>query len=92
MAKADAKEGNGRKHTPRQALPEDQEARLAAVSEAYPERKDALAYGRKLLKVQAGLRNTPAPLTTLSKEEGARVREILGIPEPERKAKETAAA
>jgi hypothetical protein len=41
----------------------------------------AVNYGRKLLKVKAGLRTTPAPRTGLTATEAEKIRKLLGIAE-----------
>lgn len=82
---------SGRKYTKRQELPEAEEAKLATVSEAFDgheKQKEAVAYGRKVLKVAAGLRATAPPQGVLDEASVARIYELLGV---ERPSKATAA-
>ncbi len=75
------------------SLPETDEAKLEAVTEAEfgAQTKLARAYGRKALKVNAGLRDTKPTLGDLSGEQADRVLELLGLPARPTRARETAA-
>jgi hypothetical protein len=69
------------KMTPKpKPLPAKEEKRLEVVAGEFPDQPDAVRYGRKLLKLKAGLRTTPAPRGTLTDKQAARVRELLGVP------------
>lgn len=80
--------------TPRAALSDKDEAKVAKAVKSFDDetRPHAERYARKLLKVQQGLRSTPAPRTGLSVEQAKAVRVALGIKDPEKPAKEEAAA
>lgn len=75
----------GRHFTPRKALAKKDESKLAAVTEAFANDTPEVIswterYGRKVLKHQAGLRATPAPIPPeIGPEKAAKVRELLGV-------------
>lgn len=75
----------GRHFTPRKALAKKEEAKLAAVTEAFANDTPEVIswterYGRKVLKHQSGLRATPAPIPPeIGPEKAAKVRELLGV-------------
>jgi hypothetical protein len=60
-------------------LTKKQEARLDPVVEAFPERPTAVAYARKLIKRELGLRSSAPPKNDLSADEVEKIRELVGI-------------
>lgn len=76
----------------RAALAPKDEKRVAAVIEAYPDQPWAERYARKVAKVQAGLRTTPAPIPPeLGKEAADEIDAMLNYERPKREAKPKAA-
>lgn len=93
-AETPAAEGNGGGTGRERAALSDRKEKdvVKKVAEAFKGDEDrivdaATKYGRKLQKKKDGLRSSEPPLGILSKEQGAKVREALGIPAPEPKAK-----
>jgi hypothetical protein len=77
----------------RKPLAAKDEKTLASVVETYPDKPWAERYARKVLKVQAGLRTTPAPVPPqLGKEKASAIDVLLGYERPKRETKPKKAA